>query len=259
MSTPSSLYAEKIFSEHPIAFWPLDDRADYVSLISETNRDLRLWDIDNGTAENNTSTLDEPFPSSYVSEISALSATGDSFYISAVSPNLINLDTLNSNLSTFAVGAFLYTQSPYISGFEIGYQYFDESSGELVEKTKFYLTEVSDSWIFLSETFDIPNDNVSARIVIKAKFFTGDTLSNYRFLVNGISFGQWSEEFNASSLGVSTVDIPSNILGMVDLVGIEAKAYGLQDLNGYYLVVDNALAAKNSSIPMVVAEVNLVT
>jgi len=251
MSTPSSLYAEKIFSEHPIAFWPLDDKADYISLISETNRDLSLWTIDNGTAENITSILDEPFPNSYVSKVSALSSAGDSFYISAVSPNIVNFNDLNEELSTFAIGTFLYSNSSYISGFEIGYQYFDESTGELVEKTKFYSTEASDRWIFLSETFTKPGDNVSARIVIKAKFFTGDTLSNYSFLVNGISFGQWSEEFNASSLGVSTVDIPSNILAMADLVGIEAKAYGLQNLSGYYLVVDNALAVKNSSIPMV--------
>ena len=251
MSTPSSLYAEKIFSEHPIAFWPLDDKADYVSLISETNRDLRLWNAENGTVENITSILDEPFPDSFVSRVSASSATGNTFYVSAVSPNLINFDVLNEDLSTFAIGAFVYTNSSYISGFEIGFQYFDESSGELVEKTKFYSTEIVNNWIFISETFNMPTDNVSARLVIKAKFFNGDNLSNYKFLVNGISFGQWSEEFNASSLGITPVELPSNIFNAENIFGIEAKAYGLQDLDGYYLVRKNALSAKNSGIPMV--------
>jgi hypothetical protein len=35
MINPSNLYAEKIFSEHPIAMWALDDQVDYLSLIPE--------------------------------------------------------------------------------------------------------------------------------------------------------------------------------------------------------------------------------
>ena len=122
MSTPSSLYAEKIFSEHPVAFWPLDDKADYVSLISEEDRDLRVWDIDNGTAENIPDILDEPFPDSYVSKVSATATSPTSFYVSCVSPNLVNLNNLNQDLSTFVIGAFLYSNTSYISGFEIGFE-----------------------------------------------------------------------------------------------------------------------------------------
>jgi hypothetical protein len=45
MSSPSNLYAEKVFSEHPMALWALDDKLDYVSLISEAQRNiLTLWD-----------------------------------------------------------------------------------------------------------------------------------------------------------------------------------------------------------------------
>jgi hypothetical protein len=256
MSTPSSLYAEKIFSEHPVAFWPLDDKADYVSLISEEDRDLRVWDIDNGIAENIPDILDEPFPDSYVSKVSATATSPTSFYVSCVSPNLVNLNNLNQDLSTFAIGAFLYSNTSYISGFEIGYEYFDAVSGSLVQNLKYFSTEVAQSWIFVSETFDPPASNVSARIVIRAKFFDGDSLENYSFLVNGISFGQWSEEFNASSLGSTPVELPVEIFNAQNLFGIPAKAYGLEELDGYYLVRNNALAAKNSGIPLVFGATN---
>ena len=51
MSTPSNLYAEKVFAEHPTGLWALDDKADYISLISEAQRvlsDTTKWDIVDG-------------------------------------------------------------------------------------------------------------------------------------------------------------------------------------------------------------------
>ena len=40
MTIASNSYAEKVFSEHPIALWSLDDASDYVSLINETQREI---------------------------------------------------------------------------------------------------------------------------------------------------------------------------------------------------------------------------
>ena len=37
MSIKSNLYAEKIFAEHPIGLWSLDDDVDYLSLISTSS------------------------------------------------------------------------------------------------------------------------------------------------------------------------------------------------------------------------------
>lgn len=252
MSTPSSLYAEKIFAEHPVAFWPLDDKADYISLISETNRNLSLWDIDNGSSQLITDILTEPFPESHTSKLTvATPSTTNPFVVSAVSPNLVNLSDINEDLSNISLGVFLYSNSSYISGFEIGYEYTDASSGNVIQNTKFFSTTINRSWIFLSETFTPPIQNVSMRFVIKAKFFNGDLAENYSFLVNGISVGQWSEEFNASSLGVVPVNVPTEILQISNLKAVPAKAYGLQQADGYYLLRDGALAAKNSGIPMV--------
>jgi hypothetical protein len=255
MSTPSSLYAEKIFAEHPIAFWPLDDKADYVSLISEANRDLTVWDIENGTAEAVESILDEPFPESHTTEIRPVSLESFSSVV-AVSPNTVAATDLNQDLSNFSISAMLYSKTPYISGFEIGYEYFDATSGNLVQRLKSFPSQISDSWVFISETFALPSDNSYIRLVIKANFFDGGTLEDLSFLVNGVSLGQWSEEFNATSLGVIPVEIPTNIFGAENIQAIPAKAYGLEELDGYYLVRNNALAAKNSGIPLVFGATN---
>jgi hypothetical protein len=50
MSNPSNLYAEKIYSEHPVVLWALDDQLDYIGLISEAQRNLAtLWTGTNAT------------------------------------------------------------------------------------------------------------------------------------------------------------------------------------------------------------------
>jgi len=69
MSSPSNLYAEKVFAEHPTGLWALDDNADYISLISEEQRNLVNWDVFGGTKEAYTESVDEPFTSSYVGKM----------------------------------------------------------------------------------------------------------------------------------------------------------------------------------------------
>ncbi len=60
MSNPSNLYAEKIYAEHPVALWALDDVADYISLIDEADRNVTSWTITGGSAVVYSAT-DEPF------------------------------------------------------------------------------------------------------------------------------------------------------------------------------------------------------
>jgi hypothetical protein len=44
MANPSNLYAEKVYSEHPLVLWALDDTLDYKGLITEAQRNLAtLW------------------------------------------------------------------------------------------------------------------------------------------------------------------------------------------------------------------------
>lgn len=263
MSSPSNLYAEKIFSEHPLALWALDDVADYISLINESDREISEWTISGGTGITKVDVVDEPFPDSYITELTGELTEEGLGQIECISPDTIggqdgiNFTSLNSELSTFAIGAYFYTDSSYLDSLEIGYEYYDSVSASNVQKLKKFDTSVSQKWLFVSETFDIPSDNSTMRLVIKVNYVGGaESTDNYKFLVNGLSIGQWSEEFNSTSLGLNQSNLSSSI-ALTSSKVIEAKAYGIQESSGYYFVDDYALAAKNSGIPMVYGASNV--
>jgi hypothetical protein len=256
MYNPSNLYAEKIYAEHPIALWALDDAADYISLIDEADRDVTLWDIDAGLAVVYSAT-DEPFINSQTTKLTGTLTDNDFGQIVCISNNIVNFSTLNNALSTFSIGAFFNSISAYASSFEIGYEYYDTTSGSTIQRLKSYTTSVKDKWFFISETFDIPEDNTEFRIVLKINYIGGaSSIEDYEFLVNGVTAGQWCEEFNSTSLGVQKISIPSDI-SIAPQFAIEASAYGLQDNKAYYLVKDNSLLAKNTGIPLVYGASNL--
>jgi len=257
MSNPSNLYAEKVFSEHPTGLWALDDSADYISLISEPQRNLLNWKITGGTHQEYSQSVDEPFINSYVGKITATPTSSETASVIAISNNIMNLSDFNQYLKTFSVGAYFYSESSYVAGFEIGYQYTDTTSRQDITHLKNYDTIVNKNWIFISETFDTPPDNTEIRLVFKINFLGGSEDPDV-FLVNGITLGQWSEEFASTSLGVYPTDIPS-VISLPSQKGIVAKCYGLQELNGYYLVSDNMLKAKNSGIPIVYGTSSLTT
>jgi len=258
MSNPSNLYAEKVFAEHPTGLWALDDKADYISLLSESQRNLSNWTITGGTYENYTQSTDEPFINSYVGKITATPTQDETASIIAVSNEIMNLKDLNKYLRTFSVGGYFYSESAYVAGFEIGYQYTDTTSGQEVRHLKNYDTVINSNWIFISETFDTPPDDSKLKLVFKINFIGGSETEDV-FLVNGISLGQWSEEFASTSLGVEPIDISDKNIAISSTEAVVSKCYGLQELDGYYLVSDNMLKAKNSGIPIVYGTSGLTT
>jgi hypothetical protein len=258
MSNPSNLYAEKVFAEHPTGLWALDDKADYISLLSEPQRNLSNWTITGGTYENYTQSTDEPFINSYVGKITATPTQDETASIIAVSNEIMNLRDLNEYLRTFSVGGYFYSESAYVAGFEIGYQYTDTTSGQEVRHLKNYDTVINSNWIFISETFDTPPDDSELKLVFKINFIGGSETEDV-FLVNGISLGQWSEEFASTSLGVEPIDISDKNIAISSTEAVVSKCYGLQELDGYYLVSDNMLKAKNSGIPIVYGTSGLTT
>ena len=253
MSTPSNLYAEKVFAEHPTGLWALDDKADYISLISEAQRvlsDTAKWNAPiGGTVSAYPQSTDEPFIGSYVGKITATPTSSEFGSVTLISKDIINLQELNQYLKTFSVGGYFYSESSYISGFEIGYQYEDTTSGQTITHLKNYDTIINNSWLFISETFDTPPNDTGLRLVFKINFLGGSEIED-GFLVNGLTLGQWSEEFASTSLGVQAINIPSTI-SLAPQKGVVSKCYGLQELDAYYLVSDNMLKAKNLGVPMV--------
>jgi len=256
MSIPSNLYAEKVFAEHPKVLWALDDSADYVSLISEQQRGFSSWTFSNCTGENSATAIDEPFPSSAVIKINGEVSSEDFATASAVGPDLFTFPSLNQDLETFSVGSYIYADNAYLTGVDIGYEYFDVSTGSIVQNLKHYDISIEKRWFFVSETFQIPEDSADMRPVIKITYLKSSTPdAEYTFLINGVTVGQWSEEFNSFSLGTSTSPIPSDI-NLTQTNGIEAKAYGLMESSGYYLLNQSSMCSKNSGVPMVYGSSN---
>jgi len=252
MSNSSNLYAEKIYAEHPLVLWALDDQADYISLITEQDRDIENeWSVSGGVATEAV-TSNEPFKDSITTSIQGNVPSGQSNNIVCVSPNLVNFTNLNSNLGTFAVGGYFYSNSPYLSSVSIGYEYTDTTTSLVVQKLKTFPTTVFQNWAFVSETFEIPDENTDLRVVIKISTNSGgSTTSDYQFYINGVTLGQWSEDFNTTSLGVATEPFPSDIALATNSEVVPTSAYGISSDEGYYLVSNNSFVAKNSSVPMV--------
>ena len=255
MSNPSNLYAEKIYSEHPLVLWALDDQADYVSLITDAKRNIASFpwdDTESCTLSSGSAITGEPFSDSPTSIVSCNVPAGASGESIILSPDIVNFQTLNTTLGTFSIGSYFYIDSLYINSISIGYQYEDTTTLQIVQYFGQPIETTYQSWSFISETFEIPEENTNFKIIIK--IFTssgGATSADYKVYFNGITAGQWSEEFHKESLGITPASFPASIaIDTTDAV-IPAAAYGVSSDTAYYLVKDSALLAKNTSIPLV--------
>jgi hypothetical protein len=257
MPSPSNLYAEKIFAEHPIALWALDDKNDYISLISEPQRSFfnsSIWTLSSNATAIQQAVTAEPFVESSTTKVVA---NGPATSVTLTSSNIKRFVDLDGYQKTFAIGLYLYDITGSINSISIGYQY---GSGP-TQVLKSFDTAVANKWVFVSDTFSfgaLTSSTENIKLVVKVDYSILPATQNYEFLLNGLTFGQWSENFNSKSLGTSLIDIPSSI-AISATKGIEAKAYGLQDLSGYYLSDGTKMLAKNSGVPMVFGASNTTT
>jgi len=252
MSNPSNLYAEKIYSEHPLVLWALDDQLDYIGLISEAQRDIAdSWTVTDGTATVEASYLEEPFADSVLNLIEVDVPVGETLEASLVSDAILNFDDLEPSFDTFTIGSYFYSNSIFLQTVSIGYEYTDPDTSNIVQNLKTFTSSLYQKWGFISETFETPNVSADLRIVIKIKVFEGsnETADN-QFYFNGITLGQWNEEFNTSSYGISAVTVPSDVSIYGGLEAVEAQAYGIAEDSGYY-ITEGGLKCKNSGIPLV--------
>jgi hypothetical protein len=259
MSNPSNLYAEKIFSEHPMALWALDEKLDYISLISEEQRDLvSLWDAEGCSFSQGIDLTGEPFIDSYTTKVSCNVPIGSTNEAVFKSPEIVNFSDLEQSLGSFCISTYFYSNTTYLNSIYIGYEYTDTTTSNVIQKLKKFETTIFQEWGFISETFEIPNENTNCKIVIKVVTNSGgDNINDYEVYFNGITFGQWSEEFNVSSLGTTYQTFPENIELSTTASVIEAPAYGISSDIGYYLVNGNSLVAKNTGIPLVFGASNI--
>jgi hypothetical protein len=120
MINPSNLYAEKIFSEHPIAMWALDDQVDYLSLIPEeenstdSKSNVFNWTITNGTKEQSEGIANEPFPEILTTTLTPILGISQTQTITATSPEIVSPLQMDPSLETFSIGAYLFSNTPTV-------------------------------------------------------------------------------------------------------------------------------------------------
>jgi len=264
MTTQSNLYVEKINSEHPLAVWMLNERVDYLSTISEVQR--RLDSSGQWTLTNATATQEDPIPettpikSSLVSRLSGSVPTSSPMEIEAVSAYNINLSNLDRSLASWAIGFNIYFDNPYAETIQYGYQYYDSVTSTTIDVLQNVVLSSLDAntWQFYSNTFELPPVGATAiKLVIRISVVSGGGINDYDFLINGLSVGQWSEDFNKNSVGVRASAMPSDIALPSSLKVIDAVPYGASTLNGYYLANNSNLFAKYFGIPLVYGSSNV--
>lgn len=253
MTTPLNLYATKVFAEHPISMWALDEKVGYLSLIDENYQDLSLWNISGATAIGEQE-LDEvprnkPFSNLPISGL--LESPDNQGLIEISFPSPISQNKINEDLGSISIGLYAFTYNRTVQA-RIGFDYVNSetlSSGQVLRSVNI---PPSQSWAFFAETFGLPEN--ASEITPFIEFYYTNTELEYQLSINGISVGQWSEEFQTEDLGVIASPLPESI--PLDSLGIEAFPYGLQGSSGYYLASENKLYAKNSGVPLVFGSSN---
>jgi len=263
MTAQSNLYVEKVLSEHPLAIWLLGDKLDYISYLTEANRYIETgsqWALTNCTATADTYDSSTPFKDSHVSRISGSVPSLTPIDLTLKSIFTIDPTSFDTNLATFSLGFYVYIDSIYVSNISFGYTYYDDVA--LINKEILIDKAVSASdfgtWVFCTSTYEIPIESATnVKLLIKATLEVGGGASDYDLLTNGLSLGQWSEEFNKSSLGVSVSSIPTDIALSNTFKCVEAVPYGLFGKSAYYLASNSELYAKNFGIPLVYGSSNV--
>lgn len=241
MSSPSNIYAEKIYAEHPTALWAFDDTCDFVSYL--TTPQLAIggtgsgWTLSgyDGTPNPSFNNSQDPFPPLTNSPTLYVSGNG-------TSPVTLTGPTFSSSNPYFSVGFWFNSQSTGIQSVSI-------SCGTGTEQT----TSIAgryDEWIYISSVFS--GTVTSQPLVIKINYSTIIGGDAYDFYINGLSIGYQQENFGTESTGVQLSALPSTI-SQTGLYGLASPAYGSVENTAYYIGnnTTKTMYAKNSSIPMV--------
>jgi hypothetical protein len=249
MTTPSNLYAEKIFAEHPTAFWAMDGEADYLSLITELQRKISsYWTASGGTASTIYDDLNQPFPESYTSKMGLSSVPGSPGQYTFTSENLFNLNELDSLFSSISCGMYYRILDDNIDYIDFGFQ--PEGGDESVIRVE--TPNKNGDWQFISKTINV-STATSKNIMLKIRVAYNDsTTQKAEIFINGLGVGVWSEEFLKTSLGQDAVTIPSEISSKIPVTkGVVCESYGGTGKTGFYVVEKKTIRARNTSIPMV--------
>ena len=262
----SNLYASRIYAEHPIALWSLDDETSYISKLSTSQKDLANWSLYNlEEVVSPSAVYGEPVagnPKYYSTIISASASLSASALASAINTEL----DLDPDKKTISINTFFYDTAGFVLTVDIGFKYnntlyFNTLSGPENER-----------WEKISYTMPIPEGNVDIYPFIRVTYLNAgpDSGDEYNFVLNGLSVGQWSELFHYETTGKVPEQIQDlTLLGILSasnytslsassITAIEADSYGIGNTNnGYYLVEKNRMLASSLDFPITFGSNNI--
>jgi len=256
--TRSNLYASRVYAEHPVALWAMDEPSYFVSLISQEEKEITTsyWDFDNAVSSSAQFTLSGyPFDDLDVNKIYLATASAATTEFTVSLSSSVSYIELDPNKGSICASNYIYIpEQTFISYVDIGFIIDGQESSTRYSSLK------TNNWEKISHTE--PRDGESFSIFIRVVYDPDVDATEAKSSVyfNGVSLGQWSESYNSISTGVPVSDlvtIPVEISSLIDFPG-EIKStiidpYGFNDTldNGYVISVNNSLFAKLSSIPMV--------
>lgn len=246
MKNPSNLYAEKVFSEHPLALWAFDDDISFISLLDNNEKAMSGWTVSNGSFVS-ASSITPQVDSSPVVGIS----TSNSNLVQIASQAVANTSLLSENKNTITISTYFKSavEATVTLGYSVG-------SSSTVSETFNYIPISQDDWAFLSATFTKPETagDIKIRMSIKQ---TIDIESEFFF--NNLSFGQWNESSNTASSGVVLQQLSNYDSIKIDpsVLAVPSRSYGLSGNDAYYLASAQELFAYNDGFPMVYGASNI--
>jgi hypothetical protein len=262
----SNLYAARIYAEHPIALWSLDDEASYISKLSTSQKDIANWSLYNlEQVVSPSAVYGEPMagnPKYYMTINSASVSLSASALASPINTEL-NLDP---DKKTISINTFFYDTFGFVLSIDIGFRYnnnlyFSTLSGPENEK-----------WQKVSHTMEVPEGNIDIYPFVRVNYLNAgpDFGDEYNVVFNGLSVGQWSELFHYETTGKVPEQIQdATLLGIVSgsaytslsasaITTISADSYGIGNSNnGYYLVEKNRMLSSTLDFPITFGSNNI--
>lgn len=243
----SNRYAQRVFSEHPIAMWSFDDKVGYIDLLTSAERDVADWALDNMDVSI-YSGLEKPSTpfTSYNSLV--LSPTNELLLeMEATSDTLWTSGDIKADVPVSAsMFLFVYANS-------IDYVDFGSTDGVSYDTTRTYFPEIAqDVWVKVSH-FNMLYGKLYIKIVFKPDY----SLSEYEYLLNGLTVGQYSESISSDSLGIDPYVPAGTEAVIVDgalpatVAWYEEKSSGITERSMFHVVEGNEFLSYNTAMPMV--------
>ena len=248
MTITSNLYAEKVFSEQPLALWSLDDNADFLNIFPPEYSNKNSWSQNAVTFEiGNNPLISVPNPDAFVMEIEGVVPDVNPETLSVRYPSVANFNQLNHSFGSLSTSFYLSASGIDVSSVSVGVEYTDPATAN-VERIDNTYAFADNGWGFVGSTVNVPNIDAAFDIVIDIVYNPG--AAGYSFLINSISSGQWAEGTQTVSVGTMPAQLPLSI-ATSETLGVLASPYGLSDSNGYYIATEKQLFARNTGTPMV--------